>query len=233
MAVGTYDANGIWHYGESDNIAPFSTTLNKLADSASSAITADRARISTLEAGSLSGLIPVVPSSVEKSGGTASVNGVGLVTFANVSSLSLNNAFTTNFANYKVIISGGCIASIINTALRLQMRLAGVNSAANFYQNGSVQVGSATPAAYTTSNIAWLDLGAMTTNNYYSAVFEIQSPRVATKTLFQGLAAGYNSGIASFSITGLHDVATAYDGLTLYVAAGTFSGTIQVFGYND
>lgn len=47
--AGFYDANGVWKYGETDSIALFSDTLNKGMTSVSSAISADRTRLTTLE----------------------------------------------------------------------------------------------------------------------------------------------------------------------------------------
>lgn len=49
MATGNYDANGIWQYGESDDIALFSDLLNLGQDSVSDAFTDDRSRITFIE----------------------------------------------------------------------------------------------------------------------------------------------------------------------------------------
>lgn len=49
MATGAYDANGIWQYGEGDNIALFSDLLNLGQESVSDAFTDDRARITQVE----------------------------------------------------------------------------------------------------------------------------------------------------------------------------------------
>lgn len=49
MATGLLDANGIWNYGEDDNIALFSDLLNLGTESTSDAFTVDRARIATVE----------------------------------------------------------------------------------------------------------------------------------------------------------------------------------------
>jgi len=49
MAVGAYDANGIYQYGESDPIALFSDLLNIGQESTSDAFTDDRSRITFIE----------------------------------------------------------------------------------------------------------------------------------------------------------------------------------------
>lgn len=50
MATGSYDSNGVWQYGEDDNISLFSSLLNTGQTSVSNQFTADRSRLSTLEA---------------------------------------------------------------------------------------------------------------------------------------------------------------------------------------
>lgn len=49
MPTGTYDANGVYQYGESDPIALFSDFMNLGQESVSDAITNDRARITQVE----------------------------------------------------------------------------------------------------------------------------------------------------------------------------------------
>ena len=49
MATGAYDANGIWQYGEDDDIALFSDLLNLGQESVSDAFTDDRSRITYIE----------------------------------------------------------------------------------------------------------------------------------------------------------------------------------------
>lgn len=50
MSGGALDAQGIWQYGEDDPASPFSNLLNLLAESTSTELANDRARLSALEA---------------------------------------------------------------------------------------------------------------------------------------------------------------------------------------
>jgi hypothetical protein len=61
----------------------------------------------------------------------------------------------------------------------------------------------------------------------------IFSPNLAQFT--QILSHG-NYGAASSTIymtSGAHEVATAYDGMTLYPTSGTITGTLRVYGYQN
>lgn len=237
MALGSYDANGIWHYGESDNIALFSDTLNKLADSASSAFTADRARLATLEAGSLSGLIPVKPTSVVVAGGTAATNSLGVVSFTNATALSLNGIFTSAYSVYKMIIFIPTASAAGQCAFRF--RSSGTdNSSSNYYQTqflsritGTTQTNSGGPVTFG-SLFGWL--GAIS-NDYQMLVVDISNPMKAMKKNISGIAVA-NDGTSLYQsmVLNLFNGNTlTFDGFTIYPTAGTFTGSVQILAYNN
>lgn len=233
MAVGTYDANGIWHYGESDNIAPFSTTLNKLADSASSAITADRARLATLEAGSLSGLIPVIPTSVTISGGTTTMTAVGAVSVATSAYVSLNGVFTSAYNKYLVILSGFA-CSTVSSNCQLRFRAAGADNLSASYAYAGIQniYGSASSGIGSGGATSFL-LGNFGTAQATSTVIEIQNPNLPLLTGIHSQHQGFNGNYQSVQNGGCFNATNQFDGFTIFPAAGNITGTVQVFGYND
>lgn len=235
MATGSYDANGIWNYGEDDNIALFSDTLNKLADSTSDAFTSDRSRLSTLEAGSLAGLIPVKPTSVVVATGTASVSDVGLVSFTGATSLSLNNVFTANYRRYRIMYT---YDTSVNTGISMRYRTAGAdNSAVAYWRNylggaGSSPFGGAYGSAATSQSIDTLDV-----TNLFAGHMDIHNPYLSsenTRATIQVNAMVSSTGALRSTIWNtIFTSLVQFDGFTLYPGSGTFTGNIQVFGYND
>lgn len=232
MATGAYDANGIWQYGESDNIAPFSTTLNKLAGSTSSAITADRSRLATLEAGSLAGLIPVKPTSVIVTGGTAAVNAIGMVTFTGCTGVTLSGVFTGNFKNYRVVMTSKRVSG--GSAGISFIRLASSGTAL-----GTGYSGGYSGFTYGSSSIA--NSGG-TDGIYISPIYyapnsysvDIYSPAEAIETKFLGSGLGSISTAGVYTLTaGDNNSVSAFDGLQLNWNVGNWSGSAQIFGYND
>lgn len=234
MALGSYDANGIWNFGESDNIAPFSTTLNKLATSTSSAITADRARIATLESGSLSGLIPIKPTSVTISGGTATVNDLGVVSWGSgTTTVTLNNVFSANYRNYRFIHRGNP-----NTDSNNEVRLRFANGGIPFTTDGWY------------CGLTGIDYNGTSRNfpvgNGSSGIIGVQT-QIAIGDIFNPFESGYNtwgtiqniariSGVGNCFQSGSYSTTTSrsYDGITIFLSAGSYnSGSLQVFGYND
>jgi hypothetical protein len=237
MALGSYDANGIWHYGESDNIALFSDTLNKLADSASSAITSDRARISTLEAGSLAGLIPIKPTAATFVTGTGAVNSLGTVTFSGCSAIDLRGVFTSAFRSYVLVIEGVKNAVAGNDAVYAQFSSAGTRATGANY--------STAVAAFLMTDASIQNLGGSGVSNFYlsriyqasarfTCQFTIFNPNNAVVTNWTGQAYGTTLGNEQQIITsGGHNLATAYDGIYLYASANLISGTVTIYGLND
>jgi hypothetical protein len=70
------------------------------------------------------------------------------------------------------------------------------------------------------------------TNKYFTV--DIMNPFEAKQTVVYGRGADCQAQ-ASFSIidiSGLHDLSTSYDSMTLFVATGTMTGSVSVYGYN-
>lgn len=235
MAVGSYDANGIWQYGESDNISPFATTLNKLASSASSAITADRARLATLEAGSLSGLVPIKPGTITAAGGTASMNTLGVITFSGCTSIQLDTLFTSAYKNYFYIFNAGTTSA--NATVLTRLRSAGVVRTTGYYSGwtrvnevGATSTGNLSGSSYFFTTDVHISVPI---SNATATIFE---PRSTTKQCcfkndFVGFVPGGTyAGYSGGTVGGISDV---FDGLQLDTSSGTFGGTLQIFGFND
>lgn len=230
MAVGTYDANGIWHYGESDNIAPFSTTLNKLADSASSAITADRARLATLEAGSLAGLIPIKPGTITAVSGTASVNSLGTVTFTNCTKISLGGVFSAKYSHYKIIIMQSMAAAqdLYLRYINNSGEIATTDYSFSYLVTSGASISAAAPGG---TNYFRAAIGHNTTN--LTTIIDVLGPYISPLTWTKcSWAGGGNYGIQTH--TGYAAAGSGKTGISFYTAGGTtFSGTVTVYGYNN
>lgn len=237
MALGSYDANGIWHYGESDNIALFSDTLNKLADSTTSAFTSDRARIGTLEAGSLAGLIPVKPSSVTFVGGTGTVNTLGQVTFANCTGVLVQNCFNSNFKNYRIVFEGFKGSLTGNHTVIMRMASGGATNTATSYEAGALgwQVNDGAGQQLGGGSVTYFYFNrAYTAAVPFSTSIDVFTPYEAKFTRISGTAMGRTDGQGqSILINGMHWVGSSFDGFALEITGSNFNGTFSVYGYND
>lgn len=179
------------------------------------------------------GIVPVTPSTVVVSGGSATTNADGSVSVTTVSTVSLNNIFSADYNVYEFIIADAVSASTINDPLDIRLRNSGTDRITDYYQNGVQQTAAVTPGIWSTNNTSYFQLNSFnTTAGTTFANFKIFYPFATARTQMSSVAFGYGSSLLYTSITGIHNLAQSHDGLTIRARAGNFSGTIQVFAYN-
>lgn len=249
MATGALDANGIWQYGEDDSETTFSGLLNKLASSTSDTVTrlegftgytgllpiANGGTNANTVAGAQDnlrvGLVPISPSSVAQAGGSASANTLGFVTFNGCTSVSLNGVFTSSYRRYKIVFAA-TLGSTTN--IHMRMRATTDDSTANYFTGSRRDDSSGVGAAYSLSAQTYWVVGGGALNWAVHGSLDIYDPQILSSTRATIQASGHTgSHTASYAGALALNTNTAYDGFTLYPAAGSSSGAIQVFGYND
>ena len=158
--------------------------------------------------------------------------------FTSAATLSVDNVFTSAYANYKIVLSGGTFSATSTTTLNMRMRASGTdNSGANYaYQyNGAygTATGFATGVSTATSKIAF-GAGNGTTYNWGLNI-EVHNPKVSGQSIgfydlwtFQGDVLSWINRRGSF-LYGLG----AVDGFSLFSDSGNIAGTIRVYGYRD
>lgn len=176
----------------------------------------------------LQGLVAIAPTSVAGAG--VVLGSGGLVTFTAASSVSLNGCFTSAFANYKIVIVGTAQTAASGVSVRL--RAAGVDaSAANYSWSRGFDDVTARTVFTSAGATSWVlsPEGA----NYQDRLEEITlaNPGTAARTIGRGVGA-MGSTMRTADYAWQHSLATAYDGLSIFTGAGTFTGTVKVYGYN-
>lgn len=174
------------------------------------------------------GLVPIVPPTVNYSGGTATANTLGVIAFSAVSSISLNNVFTSSYKKYKIIFEAFGSTGPIETLYR--WRTSGVDKVINYfggttwtaYNSGPSAVGQrnndsngfVVPIRTAVASQATLEVLTKSDNwNYTSLIY---SPHYSA-----GGSGGYECPI------------TTADGFTILTASGTMTGTVRVYAYNE
>jgi len=234
MATGAPGSNGVWLYGEDDNEATFSALLNKAGTTVNTQLGLDRNRLTTLEARPISGLIPVIPSSITIATGSGSINALGVVTYTGATSLSLSGIFTSTYNRYYITYQ---FRATGNGEFRYRLRQGATDSAAAYQEAGWRVFQGGGSGSFSGTNMAQASMGDIinASAEYQSGRLELSNPNVATFTTGQAHHTGYASGggveMVLHSVN--HEAAGVYDGITFFPSAGNVSGTIQVFGYND
>ena len=173
------------------------------------------------------GLVLIKPSSVVN--GTD--NGNGVITLSGVTSVSLNNVFSSNYDNYKIMFASASASG----SLSLTLRAGGSNNSTSNYHNAvySYRSGNAASASTANENAGGAALIANMSNIGY---FEINVFNPALNSETDGSIVGnYGSGSAGYRVEAAwgafrHSVAYQADGFHLGFG-GTTSGTVAVYGY--
>lgn len=146
-------------------------------------------------------------------------------TFSGSSAVNINNCFSSTYENY-VIYSRFTMSSTQDGILRL--RASGTNATGNDYTRiYFTKDGATNSGARSTSTEFPFTYGAG------SQIIHLFSPQKASPTHF--LVDGFSTYNTAFmNITyGLHDVSTAYDGISIYPGSGTITGTVRIYGLKD
>lgn len=234
MATGAPGTNGVWQYGEDDSETTFSALLNKAASTTDTQIGADRTRLTALEARKLSGFVPVVAPTVNYSGGTATANTLGTITFTGVTSLSLNGVFTSAYRDYEIRINFSGSTGGVGTQQYFKLRSTGTDNSSAYYNSGwghtsnsaNTNFGGASNGSlwnYTNTDGTY-NVGAM------MSTIKVSSPQVAISTYCISHSWFIGNGHGSSIAASWNTSATPMDGFTIYPSSGTITGKIAVYG---
>ena len=146
-----------------------------------------------------------------------------------VSSVTVTDAFSSNYDNYKIIVSGGVGSTSSSIGLRL-------GASATGYYAGLIygSYSGATVSFIGTNNGASFSFAGVGTSNSLTANIDLLNP-YATKTT--GISNAYIDSAtagAAGTASGFHNSATQHTAFTLLVGSGTITGgTIKVYGYRN
>ena len=139
-----------------------------------------------------------------------------------VASVTVTNAFSSTYDNYKIIVSGGAGSTAQAIALKLGASATGYYQALQYvtYATGVGTNGGVNNGA------SWTYVGESSAN-MQTVDMDILSPFNAVYTRMGGFYLGTVAG----TVSGYHGVAASYTDFTLTVAGTMTGGTITVFGY--
>lgn len=174
------------------------------------------------------GLVPIIAPTVNYSGGTATANSLGTITYTGVSSISLNSVFTSAYTSYKIICEH-VLSS--DTGLMLRLRTSGTDNTSGVYNNHHAFWGTGGSGSNIIQNST--TFGGLFGHRTQRGMYEIIDPQQASRTVatFFGAAENGSGGSEQHTSSVVHKSNTQFDGFTLYPAGGTFTGTLTVFAY--
>jgi hypothetical protein len=157
---------------------------------------------------------------------------VAKASFTSAATMSLNNVFSSNYENYKIVYKGN--GSTANQPFYMRLRASGTDAITNYFYGGTDVIYNTGGSSTRVGNGVTFWAVGQYSNDADSRTgmwMDINNPFVAGMTSM-GYVGNFN-GTVPFSVTGagFHSTATSYDGFTMYPASGNASATIYVYGY--
>lgn len=177
------------------------------------------------------GLVNIVPPTVAVSGGSATANSLGLVTFTGVTSLSLNNVFSSTYKSYKVIVNYS--VSVNNQLVWLRYRTTNDDTSANYTFAGFSSDLAGLGNWFGTAQTRFPLIYGSNVNSSATAHIDLTNPNDALATSAAIHCTSFTNSPYGAGHFGVHNTTTQFTGMTLIVDSGNMTGTVQVFGYNN
>ena len=157
---------------------------------------------------------------------------VAKASFTSATTMSLNNVFSSNYQNYKIVYKGN--GSTANQGLIVRLRAGGTDSATNYFYGGlDILYNTGGSATRVGNGVTFWAIGQYSadTDNRTGMWMDINNPFAAGMTSM-GYIGNFNGSVPfSGNGAGFHSTAASYDGFTIYPAGGNASADIYVYGY--
>ena len=144
-----------------------------------------------------------------------------------VASVTVSDAFSATFDNYRVTIDG--YVSSVNTSLQIALGTSATGSA--YYGSQYYDLYTGSTGAARSSNATRLNISQIATFAENSQTVEIHQPFLVARTQF--IADGYGQGYSTWA-RGTHASTVSFSAFTISPGTGTLTGgKIRVYGYNN
>jgi hypothetical protein len=151
--------------------------------------------------------------------------------FSAVSNVSVNGCFTADFASYFLVLTVSGSDSTTR-GLSLRLRLSGADATGADYDRQDLQVDNTTVSGSRITSGSSFFVSFLRTTQV-SRFIEVVNPNKAQATFITTQGMQFTAGIFSYKSEGRHTLSTEYDGFTLLVDSGTFTGNVKIYGYRD
>lgn len=151
-----------------------------------------------------------------------------------VNTVSINNCFTSTYANYFIVIDVS--AAVGNGTMTGRLRVGGVDSTTNYT---SQRFGGQSTTVFASTNASGTDdfyfaSNEAATGSTYGWQTTLLSPALVRGTVGLGFGGYQNAGgSVTEQVWNNHTSATAYDGITVNYSGTSFTGTIRIYGYQN
>ena len=174
------------------------------------------------------GLIPVIPPTVSISGGTATANTLGKISFTNATSIKLNGVFSATYETYKIVIN---LTSAAAAAGAIIARLGTTNTG---YQYQIFRGYTSTTAASSTASAGEWWISQQGSGAQSLTEVTLANPFTASVSKIISQSGAYNG--ADFTVINSFGQLvnnTSYTDFYFAPSSSNITGSIQIYGYNS
>lgn len=156
-------------------------------------------------------------------------------TFSAVSSVSIDNVFSSTYDNYRIVARHVTNNSGMQT-MNIRLRSGGVDETSNLYYMARIywlnsSTSAAAVAGWPDTKFSTFTLSGNKTSHTSADIF---SPNKAEFTAFSIVTGAQGGTTNQFSVAqGQHEVNTQADGFTITTSTGSVTGSLSVYGYRN
>lgn len=174
------------------------------------------------------GLELIKTCTVTSVGGTAATASGGVVTIgAGNTSVTVNDAFSANYDNYKIVVSGG--TSSAQCALKFEL---GGSTGSYYGTYLYANYTNTTPLAASMNNLSSFIYAGGANFNVINMNLELQGPFLAKITHIEALTTVWQNNYGHAVCD--HEVQSSFSSFRIFPDTGTISsGTLRVYGYRN
>jgi hypothetical protein len=150
--------------------------------------------------------------------------------FSSVASFSVNDVFSSQFRNYKIVFTGGTATDVAD--LNLRLRVAGADTTTGYNAVRGLLGGSYDPRSRQTGGAG--TSMALVSGGGFSGKFcdaTIYAPFVNESTCLTSYG-GHSQGVVSFCSSDTSGTGS-FTGFTLLASTGNITGNLQVYGLRN
>ena len=152
--------------------------------------------------------------------------------FSAVSSVSIDNVFSSTYDNYRIIFVG--TLSETEADIAVQMRASGTDAdTVNYAYFLTARGVDSQPYDQISSGQNRWFVGRIGSRGTSSCSFDLFSPALAARTTFhsQNFADGTTTRFVQVG-SGTHTLSNSYDGITFFPGGHNMTGNISIYGYS-
>ena len=150
-----------------------------------------------------------------------------------MSSHSVNSCFTSTYQNYLLLVTFTA-ASADGASFELRLRASGSDTSTNYVQTRLYALGGTVGADTAITDGFFLNGLDKDFPDEPLCVVNIANPQASNRTSFVNQAQNRGATVVNYwSLGGFQDSSTSFDGFTVLTDAGTMSGTVRVYGYQN